>query len=241
MSELRQRPVSSPMASSKNNNSDDDIFIAGRGLAAQSLIDSSPQHHGVVLKLHIPILYSILPEFIQRFILSWSLLSSWIGPSWKQRYLILCGSYLYKFKDRSSTTPKGCPYEIDHTKADIIRHHSVSNDMLLPEIGNLPPGYDAIFSVSTLRREQHYAVADNEEALLWVRSIQEAKQESIKRNMGHANNVPYPQSWKYFDTLGNSLVKQKTRIRQKLEESNLREMEMTDFAEVGPMPRVYHG
>jgi hypothetical protein len=234
------------MASSNNRNSsndrnddDDDIFLVGRGLAAQSLIDSSPNHHGVVLKLHIPVLYSVLPEFIQRFILSWSLLSSWIGPSWKQRHLILCGSYLYKFKDRSSSSPKGCPFEIDHTKADIIRRHNYSD--VLPEIGNVPPGYDAIFTVSTLRREQYYAVADMDEALLWVRSIQEAKQESIKRNMGHANNVPYPQSWRHFDTLGKSLVKQKTRIRQKLEESNLREMEMTDFGKIGPMPRVYHG
>jgi hypothetical protein len=36
-------------------------------------------------------------------------------------------------------------------------------------------------------------------------------------------------------------VKQKTFIGQKLEELTLCEMEMTDFAEIGPMPRVYHG
>jgi hypothetical protein len=115
--------------------------------------------------------------------------------------------------------------------------------MLVPDVGatTLPPGFGAMFSISTLRRKQYYAVTDAEEALLWVRSVQEAKQESIKRNMGHAANVPYPASWSYFDSLGKSLVSSKARIRQRLEESGLREMEMSNFAEVGPMPRAYHG
>jgi hypothetical protein len=218
-----------------NNNEETEALVPGAGLSANALIDADPQHHGVVLKLHIPILYSILPEFLQRIILSWSCLS-FLAPQWKQRHLILCGSYLYKFNDRSSKLPKGRPFEIDGLQVDMVR---AGRD--IPEIGNLPPGYAAIFAVSTLRRRQYYAVADEEEAMVWIRSIQEAKQATITRKMGHASNLPYPTSWKYFDSLGNNLVKSKDRIRQKMEESRLREMEMTDFAEGGPMPRAYHG
>mmetsp|Transcript_23616 Transcript_23616/g.38487 ORF Transcript_23616/g.38487 Transcript_23616/m.38487 type:complete len:238 (+) Transcript_23616:23-736(+) len=237
MSELRHRPVSEQTMTNNRTSNDDetDAFVPGVGLAAQSLIDSSPQHHGVVLKLHIPLLYSILPEFLQRFVLSWSFLS-FLAPTWKQRHLVLCGSYLYKFQDRSSSVPKGCPFEVEGVNVNIVHIGDV------PQFcGGLPPGYNAMFSVSTLRRNHFYAVLDSEEAMLWVRSLQEARQEAIKRKMGHAANMPYPNSWKYFDSLGNSLVQSKFRIRDKMEEFRLREMEMTNFAEAGPLPGAYHG
>ncbi|KAG7361293.1 PH domain containing protein [Nitzschia inconspicua] len=221
--------------SSNGNPHETDAFVAGAGLSVDALVDSDPQNHGVVLKLHIPILYSILPQFLQRIILSWSVFS-FFAPKWKQRYLVLCGSYLYKFKNRTSTAPKGCPFEIDGLQVNLVQ---AGRD--IPEIGSLPPGYSAIFTLSTLRRRQYYAVADNEEAMVWIRSIQEAKQATITRNMGHASNLPYPTAWKYFDSLGKSLVKSKDRIRARMEESRLKEMEMTDFSEAGPMPRVYHG
>jgi hypothetical protein len=236
MTELRQRPAAVKSNFDTNDNRSEEMegFVPGAGLSANALISSDPQYHGVVLKLHIPILYSILPEFLQRIILSWSLLS-FLAPQWKQRHLVLCGSYLYKFKDRSSKLPKGCPFEIDGLNIDMVRTGDI------PEIGTLPPGYSTIFFVSTLLRQQYYAVADNDEADLWIRSIQEAKQATITRKMGHASNMPYPSTWKYFDSLGGGLVKSKTRIRERMEELNMREMEMTQFAEAGPLPRAYHG
>lgn len=201
-----------------------DPYIPGAGLSAKSMIDASPQHHGSVQKLHIPVLYSILPSFIQRILLSWSCLKSF-APSWKERHLILCGSYLYKFKDRSSTTPKGSPFDIERLTTDVLRTSG-------PEIGNLPVGYTSIFTVSTLRRRHYYAVSDHEEAMLWVRSLHEARQEVITRNMGHASNVPYPSSWKHFDSLGKGLVKSKDRIKER--------MEMTSLTE-DQIPRGYYG
>jgi hypothetical protein len=77
--------------------------------------------------------------------------------------------------------------------------------------------------------------------MLWVRSLQEARQETITRNMGHASTMPYPRSWQYFDSLGKGLAKSKERIKQRLEDSRMREMEMTNFAEAGPLPSGYHG
>lgn len=219
-----------------NNGEESSSFVRepGTGLAAKAMIDTSPQQHGVVLKLHVPILYSILPGFLQRVILVWSFLS-FLVPRWQQRYLILCGSFLYKFKDQTSAIPKGSPFEVEALSVEKL------SGQLFPELGFLPPGFTAVFSVSTLRRQHYYAVADEEEAMLWVRSFKEARQEVITRNMGHALNVPYPRIWSHFDSLGKGLVKSKERIKDRLERSNLREMEMTNFAEVGPLPRGYHG
>lgn len=238
MTELRQRTTFNPPSAESNNMSSEResfVHLAGSGLAAKALIDSSPQQHGVVLKLHVPILYSILPEFLQNIILSFSFLS-FLGPTWKQRYLILCGSLLYKFKDQASEVPKGAPFELETIAVDHVpRGRSV------PELGTMPPGFTSAFAVSTLRRKHYYAVADEEEASLWIRSIQEARQETITRNLGHAKGMPYPSSWSYFDSNGRGLVKSKDRIRARMDEYNLRELEMSNFAEAGPMPRGYHG
>jgi hypothetical protein len=108
------------------------------------------------------------------------------------------------------------------------------------EIGSLPGGYTSIFIVSTLRRRHYYAVSDNEESLLWVRSLDDARQEAITRNMGHASNVPYPAWWKHFDSLGKGLVKSKDRIKERMEMSGMDGMEMTGFSD-GQIPRGYYG
>jgi len=213
----------------------------GTGLNAKQMIDSAPQQHGSVLKLHIPIFYSILPQFIKNIILSFSFLSSWLGPSWKQRYLILCGSYLYKFKDETSPVPKGAPFDVETLSASSTNSTDGSEEVRLAEFGNIPPGYTSIFTVSTLRRKHYYAVSDNEEAMMWIRSLQQARQETITRNMGHSASMPYPKSWSYFDSLGKGLVKSKERVKERLEDYRMREMEMTNFAEAGPLPGSYHG
>lgn len=211
-------------------------YEPGAGLNAKSLIHCKPQHHGEVLKLHIPLLYSVLPFFVQRFILKWSSLFALFGlvPTWKKRYLILCGSFVYKFRDVSSSIPKGSPFDVETTSTDVIRINNTNNKNLLYtplQIDRLPIGYEGLFVVSTFRKRHYYAVTNTEEALVWSRCTNEARQETITRNMGHAN-VPYPSSWKYFDTLGNSLVKSKIRIQNRERQHSQivrNEMEMTEF------------
>ena len=238
--DLRQRLPSQSQRTTGDMASEREAFLPqqGSGLSAKSMIDSSPQQHGVVLKLHVPLLYSILPEFIQRIILSVSFLS-FLGPTWKQRYLILCGSFLYKFKNQTSEIPKGSPFELNTIGANAVSSHAGAS--FPAELGNLPPGFLAVFTVSTLRRQHYYAVADEEEAQIWIRSINDARHETITRNMGHAGGLPYPNTWRYFDTLGRGLLKSKERIREKLEHHNMRELEMSGFVEAGPVMRGYHG
>jgi len=70
MTELRQR--ANGLSAMTKEESESFVRDPGAGLYAKVMIESSPQQHGVVLKLHVPILYTILPEVIQRIILSWS-------------------------------------------------------------------------------------------------------------------------------------------------------------------------
>mmetsp|Transcript_11216 Transcript_11216/g.26952 ORF Transcript_11216/g.26952 Transcript_11216/m.26952 type:complete len:235 (+) Transcript_11216:33-737(+) len=234
MSELRNRGATLSSSSMNENETKPMVRELGAGIAAKSLIDASPHQHGVVLKLHLPFVYNLIPSFVLGIIHSIGCLS-FLLPSWKQRYLISCGSYLYKFKDQQSKSPKGCPFELASMTVDLVPKENS------PHIGALPPGFDAVISVSTLRRKHYYAVRDREEAMLWVRSLQEAKQAVITRNLGHDKHMPYPQSWKHFDSLAASLVKSKERIKERMETSNIREMEMSNFMDGGPLPRGYHG
>lgn len=221
MSNIRQRHIVR-----SSNNDETDPFNPGAGLSAKAMIDAAPQHHGSVQKLHIPVFYSVLPSVIQKIILSISCLKPF-APSWKERHLILCGSYLYKFKNAASVTPKGSPFEVEQLTTDIFR--TPEQDVNLSGVGDLPTGYTRIIMVSTLRRRHYYAVPDEEEAMLWVRSLNEARQEGITRRMGHASNVPYPFTWKHFDSLGKGFLKSKNRIKERIEKSSLDGMEMTAF------------
>jgi hypothetical protein len=58
--------------------------------------------------------------------------------------------------------------------------------------------------------------------------------------MGHAARDSYPQQWTYFDSLGASLVERKDRIRHRMEQSNLRELEMMSLTDAGNAPRGYY-
>lgn len=239
MSELRQRGSTTAGVTMNTDEAEDDkkyenLLNQGAGLSAKLMIDSSPQQHGVVLKLHVPMLFRLLPAALQRWVMTVSCLK-FLAPSWKQRYLILCGSYIYKFKTNQSKVPKGSPFLLDNLD---IRQEPGGDH--LPELGYLPPGYDAVFSVSTLRRTHYYAVIDRHEAATWTRSLREAKQESITRRLGHAKHVPYPKVWEYFDNLGENLIKSKERIQERMERDRMKELEMSNFVEGAPGARSYY-
>lgn len=158
-----------------------------------------------------------------------------LRPHWQSRYLILLGSYLYKFANETGTEPKGSPLHIETLDA-----HLVDSDFDLGiAVHSLPPGYTTVIAVTTLRKKYFYACASHEDAIAWINSLREARHEAVTRYMGHANTDSYPSKWAYFDSLGRSLAQSKDRIRRRMEES--REMEMSSLTEGGPAPRGYYG
>ena len=153
--------------------------------------------------------------------------------------MIQIGNYLYRFKDSQSLTPKGAPVPLEQANVRLL---SSSNHDDGVEFVTLPSNVQAVVVVSTsLRKKQYYGVSSREEAIMWLNSIEDGRQEAIRRSMGHTRDVPYPKSWEYFDTLGKNFCKSKERIKTKLADFDAREMEMSNFGEGGPMPRGYYG
>jgi hypothetical protein len=223
----------------------DEGLVLGRGLSASNMIEASPSQHGVALKLHIPLLFGILPTSFKKLVMTWSCFA-WLMPQWRQRYLILIGNYLYKFKGPSSSTPKGTPFSVALVEADLQPlnqqdNHDDHDDDMAPAFANLPPGYDAVFIVSTFGKQHYCAVSNREEALSWVNSLRQSRQAAITRSLGHAGNMPYPKSWEYFDSLGRTFEKSKERIKRKLEDQNLKELELSGITGGGSLPRGFYG
>mmetsp|Transcript_18957 Transcript_18957/g.31418 ORF Transcript_18957/g.31418 Transcript_18957/m.31418 type:complete len:274 (+) Transcript_18957:143-964(+) len=232
-------------------------YYLGKGLSAPSMLKASPSHTGPVLKLHVPIFYTLLPAFLQRF-LSYCFQSSssrnkqscWLTPSWKPRYLIQLGSYLYKFNDESSQAPKGSPLFVQELEVylmdDLADVQGIDDYHSLAPTSKTDNTNYTYICVATLRKRHYYAVPSNEEAHVWVNTLWQARQEAITRTMGHAKHLP-PYRYQYFDELAESLVQSKHRIRRKMQESTLREMELTTVGCMGggstggPMPRGIYG
>mmetsp|Transcript_3888 Transcript_3888/g.8285 ORF Transcript_3888/g.8285 Transcript_3888/m.8285 type:complete len:236 (+) Transcript_3888:79-786(+) len=194
-------------------------------LSAPALLAASPIHAGFAMKLHVPVFYSFLPSPVQWVLSSWCP-TGW-SPQWKRRYLIALGGYLYRFKDENGSTPKGAPITVDITEARIISRGdtSTSNEFnCLLDL--LPDGCDTVFEVSSLAKTQYFAVESREEALAWVNSIRQMRQDSITRNMGHSKGMPYPKQWESFDASARRLQEQKERIKNRMSALDKKEQEM---------------
>lgn len=217
-------------------------------LSARALLSASPVHSSVVYKMHIPIVYSLLPYTV-RWILHRCFPRSW-SPRWKRRRLIALGSYIYKFEefndnddsDGGKLPPKGNPIPVSTADARIVSNRGSGNDDdddNAPEsigellFSTLPEGCHAIFEVSSGGKTQYFAVKTLEEANTWVSSLREMKQDTITRSMGHSTNVPYPVRWESFNASAHRLIEKKSRIKSKLELMDRREQEMQTMCGAG--------
>jgi hypothetical protein len=242
--QLRQRSKTPPATTARMDHGD--YPSAGVGLTVPQMLKASPQQHGLVMKLHVSPLYGFFPLFLQRLIARiWCL--SFLAPKWESRYLILLGSFLYKFTDNlslnSKDTPKGSPVPIETVDVEIIELSSLAREYhpMAMALQKLPPGFTCVFSVSRLHKTHYYACQNREQATEWLNSLREARQEAITRRMGHAPDASFPKAWTNFDNLGRNLMKSKDRIRASMEENSRRELEMSNLTEGGPFPRGYHG
>lgn len=229
------------------------------GLTLRSMQRANPQHLGNVDKLRVPFLYALLPRFLQKLaIKTWFL--SFLRPKWQPRHLIILGSYIYKFKNGNNgrnlldEQPNGSPVRLDqinvylvtssliHEDYEAIDASELLKDSRLVRNDNYADATSSrIFCIATFRKKYYYACTNHEEALIWVNTLREASQESLTRSMGHATKDSYPSSWSYYDHLGMDLVNRKDRIRLRLQQSNLRELEMSQLTEGGPIPLGYYG
>lgn len=238
--EIRQRKAQN----SPTNNTMPRSSPKSNALSAPRMLEASPQHYEYVMKLRIPALFSILPRFLQKIVCRFSCLR-FLAPSWERRFLILLGGFLYRFTDDKDPTkePKGTPMAIESVDINLLQNAEAFREEdaalafdLLP-----PPGCKAAFCLSTLRKRHYYATVTVEDAETWVNALRQARDEAIKRKMGHAPGESYPPQWTHYDHLGKSWSDRKDRIRQRLQESSVRELELSNITDGAAAPRGYYG
>lgn len=230
--EMRQRKNSpSPTASPSDSRRQ-------TALSAPNMLQASPQHHEYVMKLRIPAFFTILPRFVQKLVCQFKLLS-FLAPRWERRFLILLGGYLYKFTNDTDPTkePKGSPVSMSSVDINVLDPATDAALAVLPP----PPACEGVFLVSTLGKKRYYATPTAQDAETWVNSLRQAREEAVKRSMGHAPADSYPTKWTHYDHLGKRLADRKDRIRRRLQESNVRELEMSSMTEGAAAPRGYYG
>lgn len=222
-------------------------------LSTSTLLKSSPSHFGPVRKLKIPLLYTLLPPFLQTIlqkIIPCSI--SWLTPTWNDRFLILVGTHLYRFTNGKSSKCKGCPLPLDTMDVELVPHstfdqylYSHDEDMAT-YLKHVPPNCGGCFAIRSSNGERrYYATKSLEEAQTWVNSIRERQQEERTRQMGHSK-IPYPKEWDYCNLLGEAYVQRNRRIKDYLREKRLnKEMEMVELNAGGMMgsvmPSGYYG
>jgi len=227
-------------------------------ISASTLLNSSPTHDGQVMKLNIPLFFTFCPSWFQKILF---FCPSPLRPTWKKRYLIQIGKYVYRFSNSNSPstdgvpsqmTQKGSPIPLDKIQAKVVdanhygmatsKSRGVNMDENIALLQHLPSYCDGFFSITTSGQTKYYAVSTKEDAVTWVNSILEGRQASITNSMGH-DQRPYPKAWKYIDQRGDAILQKKVRIKDRIRSIEKREMEMTEMSHgmTGAMPRGYFG
>lgn len=237
MSEIRQRNTNMNTNSMPSNLSQP--AQPGKALAASTLLKSSPSHHGKVMKLNVPLIYSIAPTWLQRLL---RMCPTPLKPSWKKRYMIQIGKYLYRYQisdteNQNKMKLKGTPIEVKNLQIKSmllttfgIQHEA--NDDVIAFAGDLPTFCSGYFSITSDGETRYYAVEAKEDANTWINSLRQGRQANIELAMGH-DRSPYPSSWKYIDAMGDERVQRNKRVKEIVKRSDQKEMEMMNFMDGG--------
>jgi len=211
-------------------------------LSFASLEKASPSQQGKVLKLHVPLFYNLIPSFLLGILVRYCPSSLNVTPSWKERNLVILGNYIYRFYNELSKSIKGSPTSLDGIDAQIFTNQQTTTtggttaspsppfqgaDFGGVFVKELPPFCNAVFSIKSIDKTRYYAVETEDEAVTWVNSIRQGRQECIKRKMGHAEHVPYPKSWEHYDRVGDQAAKQHKRIKESVARHETRDTEMS--------------
>jgi hypothetical protein len=191
-------------------------------LSSSALLKSNPTHHQKIYKLKVPFISTILPN--NAIILTlvsiifypiFKIFDIRIHPFWVERYFILVGDYLYKYKPNSKNQMtianshshntnmklKGSPIPIQNitiTPLQRLSHGIISrstttttntntntNTMLTD---NVPthPRCNGYFSITQrISKTTYYATETPSDAHTWINILHSAKQECIMNQLGH--------------------------------------------------------
>lgn len=181
----------------------------------ETALDSQPQHHSIVHKLHKPILLQFLPQFLLS-LLTWC---CGIRPvTWKERHLVLLGSYLYRF-DPATGKCKGSPLEVTSISASSVSTTAeIATDKALNE-QQQHASSTTLLRISTFTKDYtFYCSGDDSKNTIqtWCHVIQQAQAETHRRELGHVTDAAaIPPRWRHWDAHGRSVAQHKLRVRRR--------------------------
>ena len=97
----------------------------------------------------------------------------WLFPciwdKWQPRFLVLIGSFLYRYIDESSCMPKGAPIPLDTATVSIRKGQG-----------------QFCFILSNFQKTYEFRAKSPAEARQWVAAIQQRAADAVRERMGHA-------------------------------------------------------
>jgi hypothetical protein len=248
MSQIRQRYAAvsnNTFSSSATTPSGQNATKKTDALAASNLLKSNPTNCGQVLKLDVPLFYSLMPTWVQRIL---RYFPSPFRPSWKRRYMIQIGKYLYRYQidtntgirevsERSKMKLKGTPILLStvHTTPLVQTTYglqSANQEEVIANASDLPPFCSGFFSITSDGETRHYAVSTVEEANTWFNSLSKGRQSNIELTMGHDKRT-YPETWRYIDTMGEERVRRNKRVKDLIRTTDRREIDIMEYCNGG--------
>jgi len=129
--------------------------------------------------------------------------SGWLGkrgytlhclPTWKRRFCILKGQYLFKFDSPTADHPKGAPIPV------------LGITCTLGPVDPKPSDHSHTMTLSTLRKDYVMGAASREELQAWMDVIAVAKNRAIKQQLGH---LPLSESDAFANRSGDLLTQKR--------------------------------
>jgi hypothetical protein len=108
-------------------------------------------------------------------------------PTWKRRYCIVKGGFLFKFSSPNSSKPKGTPIPLTDCEidgVDLPAAAAAAAKKADPSANVQHTLYGV--RLSTLIHEYTFGCVSEEERSHWIRKLRTHKQLAIKQMMGHA-------------------------------------------------------
>jgi hypothetical protein len=260
--------MSSPPTSSPSSSS----ILRSTELTSSLLLKANPTYHSKVYKLKIPFIYTITPSFLLQILqfLCYPLAFLFnnseyfqFKPYWVERYIILIGNYVYKFKPNghgsmgtNNMRMKGSPIPLETmTTSTLVQstngivsadqrnnnntHHHNNRIEDIP-IQKNSSGY---FAITHNTKVTYYATSTQLDAQTWINTIRNARQECITTQMGHSK-IPIRKEIEVLNCMGKRIVDQKQRISDLIRRREMEDIELTCLHGGGSssaLPRGYYG
>eukprot|EP00551_Chaetoceros_affinis_P011445 CAMPEP_0203681234 /NCGR_PEP_ID=MMETSP0090-20130426/42231_1 /ASSEMBLY_ACC=CAM_ASM_001088 /TAXON_ID=426623 /ORGANISM="Chaetoceros affinis, Strain CCMP159" /LENGTH=254 /DNA_ID=CAMNT_0050549659 /DNA_START=106 /DNA_END=870 /DNA_ORIENTATION=+ len=254
--------MTSSSLSDVRSSSSSSSILRSNELTSSTLLKSNPTYHSKVYKLKVPFIYRVTPAFLLSTIHFClypllKLCNIKLKPYWVERYCILIGNYMYKFKPnnpgsmgKNNMKMKGSPIPLETMRLSSLHQTpsgvvSSNNTNSTIDLDTIPEhdGCNGYFAIDSNTKTSYYATETQMDAQTWANVLHSARQECITQKMGHSKK-PLDRNVEYVNMMGKRIIDRNERISNMMKKKELNEVELTCLhgsGAVSGMPRGYYG